>query len=453
MEDKQEGLKAIIRKLHGGMAVGEVKREFADLIKGVSAEEIAAMEQALIDEGFPPEEIQRLCEVHVQVFESSLEKGRSGRTMPGHPAHSLKAENREAERRLRALLGAARSWVWSSRLGGAAAAGGVPDAPDATDKGGEARARARAALRDLDGILVHFARKENQLFPYLERHGFTGPSKVMWGKHDEIRAALKELSGAVEEGPGAFRARARSLAAAMRRMFFMEERILLPNALRKLSEREWAEIRRGEEAIGFAWIKPGAEYDAGLVLARTAGGSSAGAGGALAAFVAAAKGPGEGPGEPGAPGGGAATPEAAMAGASAGGAVALNTGSVSAAILDLALRKLPLDISIVDAQDRVLYYSDSPDRLFPRSPAVIGRVVHNCHPQKSVAMVERILEAFKKGERDSARFWMELGGKFVVIEYFALRDAEGNYVGTLETGQDATGLRSLQGQRRLLEWD
>jgi DUF438 domain-containing protein len=217
--------------------------------------------------------------------------------------------------------------------------------------------------------------------------------------------------------------------------------------MKKLSEREWAEIRAGEEAIGFAWIQPGAEYDAPLVLARTSAGTgkATGAqGGAFAAFVAAAQPPrAEQPAGSGAP----------AQVASSAGEVALNTGTVSSAILDLALRNLPVDISIVDDQDRVLYYSDSAHRLFPRSPAVIGRDVHNCHPQKSVAMVEKILAAFKSGERDSARFWLEVGGKFVVIEYRALRDAEGRYLGTLETGQDATELRSLQGQKRLLEWD
>ena len=421
--EKQESLKAIIAKLHGGMPVSEVKREFAQLIKGVSAEEIAAMEQSLIDEGFPSEEIQRLCEVHVQVFESALGKGRSGGSMSGHPAHSLKAENREAEKRLRALLSTARSWIWKAHLGSL-------HSPDAMES---QKAKARAAVADLGKIVIHYARKENQLFPYLERHGFTGPSKVMWGKHDEIRTALKALTVAADEGPGLFRSASRSVAASMRRMFFMEERILLPNAMRKLSEREWAEIRRGEDAIGFAWIQPGAEYDAGIVMAKGAAGS----GSALAAFTAAAV------------AGSAATP----APATPADAVSLNTGSVSAAILDIALRNLPIDLSIVDDQDRVLYFSDSAHRLFPRSPAVIGRDVHNCHPQKSVAMVEKILDAFKKGERDSARFWLEMGGKFVVIEYRALRDPSGKYLGTLETGQDATELRSLTGQRRLLEWD
>ncbi|MDH7484527.1 MAG: PAS domain-containing protein, partial [Spirochaetales bacterium] len=122
-------------------------------------------------------------------------------------------------------------------------------------------------------------------------------------------------------------------------------------------------------------------------------------------------------------------------------------------LLDIALRTMPADISIVDAQDRVVYYSDSPHRVFPRSPAIIGRTVQNCHPQKSVATVNRILEAFRKGERDSARFWLEMGGRFILIEYHALRNDSGRYLGTLEVSQDLTEYRALQGQKRLLDWE
>ena len=436
---KQAGLKEIIRRLHAGVPAKDLKRDFAELIRGVSAEDIAAMEQSLLDEGFPVEEIQRLCEVHVEVFESSLRSGRPARKMPGHPARTLSDENREAAKRLRRLRAAARGWLWNGRLGRGAAAQRHRDA-------------AAAGLEELSAFLIHYVRKENQLFPYLERHDFTGPSRVMWGKHDEIRALFKEAAAAAHEGPGLFSRALRSLSSAMRRMIFMEERILIPNALKRLSDREWAEIRSGEDAIGFAWIKPGAEYDAGVVLSSSPGRSAAAPGSnALAAMerLAAERGP-------------AAPAGAALAAAdeSTGGSaevppegLRLSTGSLSPELLDLVLRTLPVDISVVDEHDRVLYYSDSPDRVFPRSPAVIGRTVQNCHPQKSVAMVERILRAFKDGERDKAEFWIRMGERLVTIEYRALRDEEGRYRGTLEVSQDATAVRALEGERRLLDWD
>jgi len=441
--ERQEALRAIIGRLHAGESAATVRRDFARLIEGVSAEEIAAMEQSLIEGGLPVEEVQRLCEVHVEVFKSSLEGGKRARAIPGHPVHNLLAENRAAKPRISRLLGEARALAW----------------------GRDRAAEARAALEDLAAIVVHYQRKENQLFPWLEKKGFTGPSKVMWGKHDEIRAQLKIVREALESVEGAasrtsrdregrdaarrFRSESRRLAGMLRRMMFMEERILVPNALSRLDEREWALVRKGEDAIGWAWIKPGAEYDAALVLAQTSKAPS------LAELVATAL-----PGKYDAPapaparaveapagGGPAAGTEAVLPG------LALDTGVLPLELLNLLLTKLPLDLSVVDEHDRVLYYSDNPDRVFPRSPGVIGRDVRNCHPPKSLAIVERILAAFKAGERDSARFWIEMGGKFVVIEYIALRDAEGAYRGTLEITQDAAGLRALRGQRRLLDWE
>jgi uncharacterized protein len=405
---RQARLKDIIARLHAGRPVSEVKKEFASLIQGVSAAEVAAMEQALIDGGMPVEEVQRLCDVHVQVFESSLSRGAKPSGMPGHPIHTMLAENRLAGEKAHALGRKARAWAWN--LGN--------------------REEAAAALADLSKITVHYARKENQLFPYLEKQSFTGPSRVMWGKHDEIRAAFREAEASLEAGPKKFRAAARALRAKILGMIFMEERILLPEAVRRLSEAEWAEIRLGEDAIGFSWVKPESMYDAPLVLARS------------------------GPTAP------LEQPRAASIGQ--GGLaektdpadlIALATGLLPKATLDAALRILPIDISIVGPDDKVLYYSDSPERIFPRSPAVIGRTVQNCHPQQSVHIVERILQAFKRGEKDKARFWLELHGRFVVIEYYALRSAQGDYLGTLEVSQDVTGLRALEGQNRLLDWE
>jgi DUF438 domain-containing protein len=404
--ERQGRLKEIIKRLHAGAPASEVKKDFASLIKGTSAEEVAAMEQALVDEGFPPEEIQRLCEVHVAVFESSLERGAPPKRVPGHPVHTFMAENQEAARLTRRLL--LTSWAWTL--------------------GANRSAEAREALEALSGLTLHYARKENQLFPYLERKGFTAPTKVMWGKDDEIRDLLRGAREALATASGragarAFLSAARPLAQAIRRMIFMEERILFPNALRRLSERDWAEIRSGEGAIGYAWVRPGAEYDAGIVLSRGREASSTDAAAEAPRGLGAAYSPREPEGTGAAPG--APSP----------------------------MRGLPLDVSVVGSDDRVLYYSDSPERIFPCSPAIIGRDVRNCHPSKSVAVVERILDSFKRGERDSARFWLEMGGRFVVIEYRALRDAEGRYLGTIEVSQDVTGIRALEGQRRLLDWE
>ncbi|HUX41527.1 MAG TPA: DUF438 domain-containing protein [Rectinemataceae bacterium] len=441
--ERQAGLAAIIKRLHQGEAPEIVRKDFAKLIAGVSAPEIAAMEQSLIDGGMPVEEVQRLCDVHVEVFQGELRKGAKSKNLPGHPVHSYLAENRAAKARIAGLLREARSLAWGV---------GSPEA-------------ARSALDELSLILVHYARKENQLFPWLERSGFTGPSKVMWGKHDEIRAqfkATREALDAVVAGKGvagdqgsaetrrkakAFRAASRDLAGRMRRMIFMEERILIPNAVARLSESDWADIRRGEDAIGFAWIEPGAVWDP----AFAGGKASPGLGGkpapSLSELIAKAS-PGQYDQAAGAPG-----PRDIAATAAEKGAIPLEVGSLSAEVINLIMKRLPIDLSFVDAEDKVAWYSDSPDRLFPRSPGVIGRDVRNCHPPKSLAVVERILREFREGKKDEARFWIEMGGKFIIIEYFAVRDASGRYLGTLEGSQDATGIRALSGQRRLLDWE
>ncbi|HQG40560.1 MAG TPA: PAS domain-containing protein, partial [Spirochaetales bacterium] len=232
---------------------------------------------------------------------------------------------------------------------------------------------------------------------------------------------------------------AKDLARRIRMMIFMEEKILFPNALKKLTNRDWVQIRNGESAIGYAWVKPGAEWDAGLVSnmpdqqdqnrvpAETHSTSASKTNEENLAMDNRT---------PLAP----ETP------------IPLSVGSLPLSYLDGILKMLPFDISFVDANDKVMYYSDSPHRVFPRSPAIIGRAVQNCHPPKSVATVEKILEAFRKKEKDKAEFWIEMNGKFIYIAYKPLYDASGTYLGTLEMSMDATELRALRGQRRLLDW-
>ncbi len=394
---RAEELKAIIGKLAKGSSPAEVKKEFHALIKDSDAMEVAALEQSLIEGGMPVEEVQRLCEVHADVFKAGLERGQRADRMPGHPVHTYMAENKEARKRSGRLLQACFFGSLSA---------------------------IKAAVEALKPIITHFERKENQLFPYLEQKGFTGPSKVMWGKHDEIRTVFKELD--VETAGGTMssvRRKSRDLVRRIRMMIFMEEKILFPNALKRLDDAEWASVRRGEDAIGFAWVRPGSEWDPAL--ANPAAGKSM-----YANFEAAIAG---------------AVPKPLSE-------IPLSVGSLPLDFLDRILKNLPLDLSFVDANDKVMYYSDSPHRVFPRSPGIIGRDVRNCHPQKSVDIVEKILQAFKNKEKDKADFWIEMNGRFIMISYKAIYDDGGAYLGTLEMSWDATDIRKLEGQRRLLDW-
>jgi len=398
---KTKRLKAVIDALTAGENPEAVKKEFHDIIKTTDAAEVAAMEQSLIEDGLPVDELQKLCEVHADLFRAGLEKGGSIKQISGHPIHTYLAENKIARRKVKTLN--------RTRLFGSLEALG-------------------AAVQELKPIITHYTRKENQLFPYLEKKNFTGPSRVMWGKHDEVREQFKLFDKASEENNSAQAKKiARVLAGKIKALFFMEEKILFPNAKRLLSEADWAEIRKGEDAIGFAWIRPGAEYDPILVKPEKTS--------MYANFDKAVS---------------SLTEKTEVQNPAS--LINLDVGKLPLEVLNLILISLPVDFSFVDADDKVLYYSDNPHRVFPRSPGVIGRDVRNCHPHKSVETVEKILDSFKKKEKTDASFWLELNGKFIYITYKPIYNKAGEYLGTLEMSMDATEIRSLEGRRTLLDW-
>ncbi len=385
-------LKSIIQELHDGGDLEKARARFQEAVEDVEASEIAAMEEELIRGGLPVSEVQRLCDVHVGAFRHALDEHPQQDVPPGHPVHTYRADNRAFSRLAEELGGLARQ----------TAAGD-----------GQALSKARSVLERLATVENHYQRKENQLFPLLERHGVTGPSQVMWGVHDQIRAALKAVGEAARrQDAGAFAEKAPALARDIVEMIYKEEKILFPMALQTLSDQEWAEVRRGEDELGYALEKPAAAWPAPSQEASS---------------PAPAR---------------ETTPEL----------LALKTGALSLEQLNLVLTHLPVDLSFVDESDTVRFYSEGPARIFPRSPAVIGRKVQQCHPPKSVHIVQEILDAFRKGLRDVAEFWIQLGGKFIHIRYFAVRDADRRYRGCLEVSQDVTAIRALQGEQRLLSW-
>ncbi len=350
------------------------------------------MEQQLIREGMPVAEVQRLCDLHVGVFKTGLEE-QEVQAPPGHPVHTYVSEN---------LVFAGLVDRLSQLIG------------QLTEVG------ALASLKsDLSGVTAqlahletHYLRKENQLFPYLEQHGVTGPTKVMWGVHNEIRQMLKSLQEALLTDNGEdVASHASQLARAVSEMIYKENKILFPLALENLSKQEWIQMRKGEEEIGYCFNRPAAEWPPSEETVSEQGGRE-------------------------------------MA-----DALKLSTGELTLEQIDGLLKYLPVDVSFVDEQDSVRYYSDTPERIFPRSPAVIGRNVENCHPPKSIDKVRQILDAFREGRKDKAEFWIQLDGHFILIRYFAVRDTAGKYLGCLEVSQDITGIRKLEGERRLLDWE
>lgn len=396
-EERKAALSAILRDLHAGGDTEELKTRFAETIVDITPSELAAVEQSLIEDGLPEEEVKNFCTLHVEVFKEGLDKGDVPSMPGGHPLHTYMMENRAAENIVAELDTAV------CELG---------DPPDA-DAFAARKASLMANLENLGQVNTHYTRKENQLFPTLEQHGITGPTQVMWAVHDDIRAAMKDAvskteSGSAQEAVSAIN----EVNVAIKDMIYKEEHILFPMSLESLTEADWVWVRKGEEDIGYAWVMPSTGWE----------------------------------------------PEESVKAYDPGDMtttsyVNLDTGALSLEQINLMLKHLPMDITYVDDNDQVAYFSATDDRIFPRSPGIIGRQVSKCHPPKSVHIVERIVKAFKSGERDVAEFWLERGGVFVHIRYFAVRDDEGTYKGTIEVSQDLTELRKLEGEQRLLDWE
>ncbi len=399
-EDRIAMLGHIIGELHDGGDLATARERFTQAVGDVDAGEIASMEEEMIRGGLPVSEVQRLCDVHVGAFRGALDQKEDLATPPGHPVHTYMADNVILRRLADHLAELARKQAAEP------------------ERAAEVFAVAQTMLARYDGLDNHYQRKENQLFPLLERHGVTGPSQVMWGVHDQIRARWKEARRAAEAGDAAaFAEVVPALARDIVEMIYKEEKILFPMAMQQLTAEEWVEEKRGEDELGYVLAKPAVAIKP----------SSLG--------VAPVAGP----------------PAAAAPGAA--GLLPLGTGALSLEVVDLLLRHLPIDISFVDENDVVRYYSEGKERIFPRTPAAIGRTVQNCHPPKSVATVNRILDSFRAGTKDVAEFWISMGGRFIHIRYFAIRDGAGAYRGCLEVTQDVAPIRSLTGERRLLDWE
>ena len=396
-EKRVETLAEIIKELHAGKDRDAVRQKLAALVRHTTSEEIVAMEQKLMSQGMTVNEIKGMCDLHAQVLGDLVQEDLRARTTPGHPIHTFHRENEailEATKSMRDVIGG---------LNGANLESSV--------------SRWRDIHERLLDVEKHYARKENVLFPHLERHGITGPSQVMWGKDDDIRVLMKSLREALTKKGAAldeWRVVIDEIALPMLEqidgMVAKEEKILFPMALKQLSAEEWGAVYTDSGRFGYCLVEPATEYQP----PRTA---------------------------------------TAEAKAEGGAAISAGVGQLTPDQLKALVGVLPVDLTFVDADDRVAFFSEGKDRIFARSPSIIGRKVQNCHPPQSVAVVDLILSDFRAGKQDVAEFWITLQGRFVHIRYFAVRSDKGEYLGTLEVTQDLSQLRALQGERRLLQYD
>jgi len=388
-KDRQDKLKELIRKIHGGMPLEEAKKLFKADFESISTDEIVALEQALIDEGMKVEEIQSLCDVHAAVFDQSINdihKPKDITKIPGHPAKVFSDENKQI---LKLIEGELEPYL---------------DKFDTTSY-----LMKRIGVDRLMNVSKHYARKEYLFFPSLEKKGIDAIPKVMWGVDDEIRADLKKVQAMLndkEEDINRINQALKAVIGRVKDMVIKEENILLPKLVDIMSFYDWIMADQGSDEIGYFLEKPKESWKAE-----------------------------EKP----------ETEEKTFKGEVSFDAGALKTEEVNA-----IFNTLPLDMTFVDKDGYVKYFTQGKERIFERPKTVIGRHVSLCHPPKSVHIVEEIIESFKSGKKDVEEFYINLKNMYVLIRYYAIRNSEGEYLGTLEITQDIAPIQAISGEKRLV---
>ena len=289
---------------------------------------------------------------------------------------------------------------------------------------------------------IHLSRKQNQLYPVLEKKGFTRPTTTMWTLDDFIRDEISECYNLLlEDKEEEFIGKQAELVADVRDLMDKEENILYPTSLEMINEEEFRYMAEGDQEIGFAYISVQADKSGNSASASSSASAST-AGAPLSGLSSAP---------------GFAEELAGLLGKygfnNKEEKLNVSTGQLTLEQINLIYQHMPVDLSYVDENELVCFYTDTKHRVFPRSKNVIGRDVKNCHPKASVHIVEEIIKKFRSGEQDKAEFWINKPDLFIYIIYYAVRDENGKFRGVLEMMQDCTHIRSLQGSQTLLTWE
>ncbi|NOU58336.1 PAS domain-containing protein [Marinifilum caeruleilacunae] len=287
----------------------------------------------------------------------------------------------------------------------------------------------------LSQINIHFSRKQNQLFSALEQRGFDRPSKVMWTFDNNVRDAIKSAFTLLQENKDmAFIKAQENVIRLVRDILLKEKEILYPTSLELISEEDFVAMRKSDDEIGYCLIEQPPQYTIAEEKHEIAEDLSSN--NDLISDLSAVL-----------------NKHGLLTKDASNEVLDVSMGKLKLEQINLIFKHLQVDLSYVDENDIVKFYSDTKHRVFPRSAGVIGREVQNCHPRESVETVEEIIAAFRSGEQDQAEFWLEIGGKFIYIIYNAVRDDEGKFRGVLEMMQDVTRIRSLKGSQKLLNWE
>lgn len=390
--------------LRGNISLEVAKKEMKSSFEAVTAQEFAICEQYLQQYGITDDMLAEKMDEILEIFDGILVSNKS--ELPaGHPIHTYLEEVKE----IRGVLNQMRDMLQKKFIKNQWA--------ELYDKLGE--------------INIHLARKQNQLFPALEGKGFDKPSKVMWTLDNNIRDIIKKAKGYLEaDQDDEFINLQQEVIDMVEDMMVKEEEILFPTSMDLLSDADFVEMRIGDDEIGYCLINTPPPY--GNPVANKVDVTT---NRELLKDLA-----------------GLLQKHGMLTAPSGHEVLDVSQGKLTLEQINLILKHLQVDLSFVDENEIVKFYSDTKHRVFPRSAGVIGRKVQNCHPRESVETVEEIIRAFKAGEQDEAEFWLEMGGKFIYIIYNAVRDEDGSFKGILEMMQDVTRIRGLEGSQRLLSW-
>ena len=399
---RKELLRSLLLKLHDGDSPDVLRKQLVEALRNIPYHEVVEVEQELINSNALSEaEILEFCDLHTAVLDGSIDLEDAKPVPPGHPVDTFIQENKAIHHEVEKYF----------ELEQQIKIGNKTD----IDK---LLISIKTVFNNLSDIEKHYLRKEYLLFPYLEKYGITGPPKVMWGKHDETREYLKNAYEALEapiqtleELKAVMQLSLTPTINLIEGMIMKEEEILLPMSMDTLKEEDWYKIYRETPEFGFCLYDPQTEWNPeGVKIEEHE-------------YVT-------------------------------GEAIRLSTGAFDFEELEALFTHLPIDITFVDKNDKVRFFSHSPNRVFSRNRSVIGRDVRMCHPPGSVHIVEQIIEDFRSGKENKALFWMSnFKGRFIYIEYSAVRNKTGEYLGVVEFTQDITTLRKLEGDQRLLSYE
>ncbi|MCC6018014.1 MAG: DUF438 domain-containing protein [Candidatus Verstraetearchaeota archaeon] len=410
--EKKEVIKAVLRELHSGVSLEVLKERFKEFLKDVSPMEIPLIEQELVREGVPIQEIIKLCDLHVALFRDFLVSRELEDVPRGHPLNLLLMENEYLLKKAEALN------IYALSLSRATS----------EDEKKALINNIRDLINDLRKIRVHYRKIQMLIFPYLEKRGISAVPRVLWAREDEIIVKLRGMVKLLESNDYTQIAkRASEIANGISEIIFRENKILFPAVWVLLSEGEWAAI--SDEANKIGWLvnldvkwtpreKPTMPYEvkgvvSGEVLEKLPQEMK---------IMALA--------------GGIKPDEYELI---RSGDLNLETGFINLDELKSLIKSLPLEVTFADVNDRVRFFSEGKfHKGFARSKTILGRRVEYCHPPRLEAFIKKVLNELKSGAKNYEVFWTKMGDRIIRVMVVALRNDEGKYLGALEIVEDLT---------------